>query len=310
MRSYESREWVKIIVKGSKISDRRAERPIVLSEYITEESVTAQLEKQNGFCCYCHDPMLYGEGVSRKQERGLTIQRINNELPHTRVNTVLVCFGCNSMAVSVPHEVCIAHGKELRKQSVRYCQYEGHCGNRLLPSTEFKKYPKQFESYCDPCMSIRLATAAYALVQAKKQDVRNGYPTSDFIDASFVTAQLTAQHKRCLYCQRDFCTKVEDRSSVKLSISPIDKDEPRTITNSILICNECSSMRLKGAKNIPHTVMLEYGADFISHKLRYCRTDWHAGERVVPWDMFAKNQGSCRECTHFYRHKRRRDEEN
>ena len=89
---WQQENWDKICVKLSKIADRKSNRPWKEGEYVTPEFLLAQLEQQWGVCYWCGIQMSIKQ---RNAPHGLTIERLDNRLPHTKKNSVLACHRCN-----------------------------------------------------------------------------------------------------------------------------------------------------------------------------------------------------------------------
>ena len=88
--------WPQVCVKFSKIADHNKMRLWNEDEYVTVEFLLAQYDKQEGYCFYRHpEGPLKMQTRCRQASDGLTIERLNNDLPHTKENCVLSCFDCN-----------------------------------------------------------------------------------------------------------------------------------------------------------------------------------------------------------------------
>jgi hypothetical protein len=70
---------------------------------ITVKYIKNQLKLQNNKCFYCDCEMQYGIGVNRKygNGKGVSLERISSDLPHTNSNCVLICHECNMMKNSI-----------------------------------------------------------------------------------------------------------------------------------------------------------------------------------------------------------------
>lgn len=88
------RQYLEFKIEGYKRQDKLAGRTFENKDYIEIKDIESMLEKQN-YCCDC-----CGENFEMNFEEGnvesdLTVQRLNNELPHIKNNCVLYCLHCN-----------------------------------------------------------------------------------------------------------------------------------------------------------------------------------------------------------------------
>ena len=87
------RNWPSIMVAHSRSEDKKKNRYNPVG-YIDRNFLEMQLILQNSKCFYCGSQMEYGVGFSRKRQRGLTVERLDNSKGHLKTNCVLCCFGC------------------------------------------------------------------------------------------------------------------------------------------------------------------------------------------------------------------------
>jgi hypothetical protein len=87
-----NKRWQHRIVSHSKSSDRNSERDWEPDSYITAEFLTNLRKIQNNLCFYCKYPLIT---FNRKQHNGLTVERLNNEIAHTKDNSKICCHACN-----------------------------------------------------------------------------------------------------------------------------------------------------------------------------------------------------------------------
>ena len=85
--------WYFRAVRDSKTSDRNAGRLFNDEEYIKTLDLIDMQETQENRCYYCQKFM---DWISRRGINGLTVERLNNALPHYTSNCVLACKSCNS----------------------------------------------------------------------------------------------------------------------------------------------------------------------------------------------------------------------
>ena len=65
---------------------------VIKEDFITEEYLKDQYTLQEGLCYYCRVHM---DVVKRNSQKGMTAERLNNKVQHTKINTVLSCHSCN-----------------------------------------------------------------------------------------------------------------------------------------------------------------------------------------------------------------------
>ena len=103
----ESDNWYRRIVRDSRYNDRKAKRQIDPTiPYISTSDLLELQNTQQNKCYYCWLDMSWME--RSRNPRGLTLERLNNRLPHYKSNCVLACKRCNCKRYS-PH-----HGLLLR----------------------------------------------------------------------------------------------------------------------------------------------------------------------------------------------------
>ena len=62
------------------------------TDYVTATFLLDKLKEQEGVCFYCGCEM---QTMNRQADDGLTIERLDNNIAHTKDNCVLACFECN-----------------------------------------------------------------------------------------------------------------------------------------------------------------------------------------------------------------------
>ena len=92
LASYQAKRWAHRACVHSKLSDQNANRPFNPEDFITPTRLVFLKQLQGGRCVYCHTDM---QTDHRRKPNGLTIERVNNKLAHTKHNIVLCCFRCN-----------------------------------------------------------------------------------------------------------------------------------------------------------------------------------------------------------------------
>ena len=91
-RAYKQSIYDKRIVMHSKLSDAKMNRPIDEQSYITPYRIRTLRKLQKNKCLYCSTPM---QVLNRRKPDGLTVERIQNSIPHNLNNIVLCCHQCN-----------------------------------------------------------------------------------------------------------------------------------------------------------------------------------------------------------------------
>lgn len=90
---YDVEDVIKKKIEGYKQQDKLRNREIT-DKYISVEDVLTLLHKQDTKCYVCGDTMLTSEYVNKCLYQ-LTLDRIDNSLPHNRSNVLLCCYYCN-----------------------------------------------------------------------------------------------------------------------------------------------------------------------------------------------------------------------
>ena len=89
---YQSKRWAHRAVVHSKCADTLSHRSFEQDKYITPEHLHTIRRTQHNSCFYCTTEM---QIKNRRKPNGLTVERLDNTLPHEKLNTVLACFRCN-----------------------------------------------------------------------------------------------------------------------------------------------------------------------------------------------------------------------
>ena len=76
--------------------------------------------------------MIFGQGVDRNDDYGVTAQRMDNDIAHIKTNTLLCCKLCNLKSICIPHDVMLENGANIREEIFFYCAQKNHVGDRLL----------------------------------------------------------------------------------------------------------------------------------------------------------------------------------
>ena len=83
------------MVRHAKWCDKNYNRTSTAA-YITPDFLERLRKVQKSRCTYCTIPM---QSENRMLPDGLTIQRLDNSLPHSKNNCILACFKCNLQRV-------------------------------------------------------------------------------------------------------------------------------------------------------------------------------------------------------------------
>ena len=90
-----SDRWYNRICRDAKYNDRKSCRVIDSTiPYITTTRLFELQNKQQNKCYYCFSNMCWYE--RKRNPLGLTLERLDNSLPHYESNCVLACKHCNS----------------------------------------------------------------------------------------------------------------------------------------------------------------------------------------------------------------------
>ncbi len=130
-RKRTARNFASCIVQASKKSDKKRNRRFKEEEYVSCRWIHEQLEMQYSRCVYCCCKMLFGEGMSRKDPDGLTIERIDEKVAHIKENCVLACSLCNNRSYFLPKQIMNdgRFGPNLKEGIFRWCPGKAHGAN-------------------------------------------------------------------------------------------------------------------------------------------------------------------------------------
>lgn len=154
---YNQTNAFQVMVRNSRASDKKAGRTSEL-EYISVQRISDMNVMQCGRCYYCDTTMVYGKGVNRKTNRdAMTIERVDNNVPHVVENCVLSCYTCNVSRKGKSHEDMVEHGKALRDGTIAYCP---GCDMFMLPLmfNRHKDNKTGVQPICRSCQKIHKQT--------------------------------------------------------------------------------------------------------------------------------------------------------
>ena len=93
------RTKLKNMIKSSIQTDKNKNRTYNEEDFITYEFLMSLYEEQQGKCYYenCNCDMTLDFNKSCRSSTQITVQRLDNEIAHIKLNCVLSCFFCNCM---------------------------------------------------------------------------------------------------------------------------------------------------------------------------------------------------------------------
>jgi hypothetical protein len=80
-----------LMVRGYKHQDQKAGRPFNDADFVDAAWITKQYQAARGLCKYCLSHMTYEKHASHR----VSVNRINNSLPHHSANCEVCCLQCN-----------------------------------------------------------------------------------------------------------------------------------------------------------------------------------------------------------------------
>ena len=93
VKLWKQRNWHRRMCSHAVDNDRKMSRlPADMSGYVSPEYVKRLREYQQNQCAYCDINM---QTENRKAPDGLTLQRMANNIGHTKANCLLACSSCN-----------------------------------------------------------------------------------------------------------------------------------------------------------------------------------------------------------------------
>ena len=103
-KEYVQRNWAKIIISNSMLTDRNRHRPFDCMNYIDAKWVEERVN-MNPCCHYCTKRLKYGIGVNRSADPdALQMDRMDNSLAHFKSNCVQCCSNCNHRGCMMTYE--------------------------------------------------------------------------------------------------------------------------------------------------------------------------------------------------------------
>jgi hypothetical protein len=98
VKEAELRARIERKIDGHKKADSDKKRRYAPSEYVDAATVMRLLQQQGGCCCHCNEEVLlqWKESAGTRDTRQFSIDRINNDVAHTKNNVVVSCLRCNN----------------------------------------------------------------------------------------------------------------------------------------------------------------------------------------------------------------------
>ena len=98
VKEAELRARIERKIDGHKKADSEKKRCYASSEYVDAATVMRLLQQQGGCCCHCNEEVLlqWKESAGTRDTRQFSIDRINNDVAHTKNNVVVSCLRCNN----------------------------------------------------------------------------------------------------------------------------------------------------------------------------------------------------------------------
>ncbi len=88
-------QYLKLKIEGYKKQDMEAKRTIDKEKYIDDDWLFKQIEK-NKNCPLCHSNYYIALDDENNVRCNISVDRLNNDLEHTKENCNLLCVECNS----------------------------------------------------------------------------------------------------------------------------------------------------------------------------------------------------------------------
>ena len=165
---YHGKYWKRNVVSASKCNDRRKWEQYEIDDYgmyLTQERLDELLTLQDGRCTYCSTVLQYGAGMNRKTNpNALTVERVDNNVPHVIENCLLACSSCNRWrGVFYTHDEFKEHYANIRLRLIKKCR--GACTG-MKSTALFHKQANGHRSKCRECLKAHLRTRREARAAA------------------------------------------------------------------------------------------------------------------------------------------------
>jgi len=142
------------MISNAKREDKAKNRPIVLDEYITIEYIDNMYIAQEGLCDYCKCILKFGPGINRSTcPDGLTLDRMDNNLPHAAANCTLACVQCNRIKNCFrTADFMKMWGRQMKTKTHRTCY---KCKEIKLANSFYPRpLPRSYRGLCIACDKI------------------------------------------------------------------------------------------------------------------------------------------------------------
>ena len=114
--------WYNRIVRDSRHSDKKKRRTnYEEADFIDADRLLELQNEQENKCYYCFEALNWMERRSSKQ--GLTVERLDDFLPHIKSNCVLACKSCNSARFTHKRGLLKRYFSMWKKSTFIVCPY-------------------------------------------------------------------------------------------------------------------------------------------------------------------------------------------
>ena len=114
--------WYNRIVRDSRHSDKKKKRTnYEEADFIDADRLLELQNEQENKCYYCFEALNWMERRSSKQ--GLTVERLDDFLPHIKSNCVLACKSCNSARFTHKRGLLKRYFSMWKKRTFNVCPY-------------------------------------------------------------------------------------------------------------------------------------------------------------------------------------------
>lgn len=89
------KQYFRFKIDNYKVQDRKVNRVWEDKDYITESWINSQIDKHGTYCKFCNKNFQLYVNENGTVESDITVDRVNNALPHIISNCQLACLKCN-----------------------------------------------------------------------------------------------------------------------------------------------------------------------------------------------------------------------
>lgn len=133
-------EIILLKIQCYQYQDARKNRPIIDNQYVSVEDVKKLLIKQEQKCYVCGDIVLLDDYCATRCMYQITLDRIDNKLPHNKDNVLICCYYCNCYG-NPGVDDC-----DLLESTIKLCPNKCHCIERTV-SRSRTEVPKEEMAY-------------------------------------------------------------------------------------------------------------------------------------------------------------------